>query len=224
MRVAHVPGMPGTFSPRGLAIPICITAHASRTCRGAYQGVVSLTFRELSKIISRKYTTPEITFMIRISSWNLVRVPKAWLWAQVQSFSLKFWSQALFLQYTNFERIFWRARKTLVKQPPGSLTSGFLWRRWWGKRPRLSRRMRNPQFSYLVRGPWADLSRYEPDALSSRRWRQFLAWWPHHHFLDNKVHGANMGPIWGRQDPGGPHVGPMNFDIWVGLAVMCRLE
>ena len=30
----------------------------------------------------------------------------------------------------------------------------------------------------------------------------------------NKVHGANMGPIWGRQDPGGPHVGPMNFAIW----------
>ena len=25
-----------------------------------------------------------------------------------------------------------------------------------------------------------------------------------------------MGPIWRRQDPGGPHVGPMNFDIWVG--------
>ena len=31
---------------------------------------------------------------------------------------------------------------------------------------------------------------------------------------DSKVHGANMGPIWGRQDPGGPHVGPMNFGIW----------
>ena len=31
---------------------------------------------------------------------------------------------------------------------------------------------------------------------------------------DNKVHGANMGPIWGRQDPGGPHVGPMNLAIW----------
>ena len=31
---------------------------------------------------------------------------------------------------------------------------------------------------------------------------------------DNKVHGANMGPISGRQDPGGPHVGPMNFAIW----------
>ena len=24
-----------------------------------------------------------------------------------------------------------------------------------------------------------------------------------------------MGPIWGRQDPGGPHDGPMNFIIWV---------
>ena len=23
-----------------------------------------------------------------------------------------------------------------------------------------------------------------------------------------------MGPIWGRQDPSGPHVGPMNFVIW----------
>ena len=36
-------------------------------------------------------------------------------------------------------------------------------------------------------------------------------------FPDNKVHGANMGPIWGRQDPGGPHVGPVNLDIWVWL-------
>ena len=31
---------------------------------------------------------------------------------------------------------------------------------------------------------------------------------------DSKVRGANMGPIWGRQDLGGPHVGPMNFAIW----------
>ena len=30
---------------------------------------------------------------------------------------------------------------------------------------------------------------------------------------DSKVHGANMGSIWGRQDPGGPPVGPMNFAI-----------
>ena len=36
-------------------------------------------------------------------------------------------------------------------------------------------------------------------------------------FPDNKVHGANMGPIWGRQDPRGPHYGPVNFAIWVYL-------
>ena len=34
----------------------------------------------------------------------------------------------------------------------------------------------------------------------------------------SKIHGANMEPIWGRQDPGGPHVGPMNFAIWVSIA------
>ena len=31
---------------------------------------------------------------------------------------------------------------------------------------------------------------------------------------DNKFHGANMGPIWGRQDSGGPHVGTIHFAIW----------
>ena len=34
-------------------------------------------------------------------------------------------------------------------------------------------------------------------------------------YRDSKIHGANMRPSWGRQDPGGPHVGPMNFAIWV---------
>ena len=33
-------------------------------------------------------------------------------------------------------------------------------------------------------------------------------------YPDSKVHGTNMGPIWGRQDPGGSHVGPMNFALW----------
>ena len=30
---------------------------------------------------------------------------------------------------------------------------------------------------------------------------------------DSKVRGANMGPIWRRQDPGRLHVSPMNFAI-----------
>ena len=38
-------------------------------------------------------------------------------------------------------------------------------------------------------------------------------------YPDSKVHGANMGPIWGQQDPGGPHAGPMNFAIWVDMSI-----
>ena len=34
--------------------------------------------------------------------------------------------------------------------------------------------------------------------------------------LDIKAHGVNMGPTWGRQDPGGPHVGHRNLAIWEG--------
>ena len=32
---------------------------------------------------------------------------------------------------------------------------------------------------------------------------------------NSKVHGANMGLTWGRQDPGAPHVGPMKLAIRV---------
>ena len=34
---------------------------------------------------------------------------------------------------------------------------------------------------------------------------------------EGKVHVANMVPIRGRHDPGGPHVGPMNFAVWDNL-------
>ena len=34
-------------------------------------------------------------------------------------------------------------------------------------------------------------------------------------YPDSKIHRDNMGPIWGQQDPCGPHAGPMNFAIWV---------
>ena len=33
-----------------------------------------------------------------------------------------------------------------------------------------------------------------------------------------------MGPIWGRQNPGGPHVGPMNFAIWDGIEIDSDLQ
>ena len=45
-----------------------------------------------------------------------------------------------------------------------------------------------------------------------------------HNFSDSKVHGANIGPIWARQDPCGPHVGPMNLAIWVRLQIFVTLR
>ena len=45
-----------------------------------------------------------------------------------------------------------------------------------------------------------------------------------HIFPDSKVHWANMGPIWGWQDPGWLHVGPMNFAIWVINATSLKLK
>ena len=47
--------------------------------------------------------------------------------------------------------------------------------------------------------------------------------WPLSLNPDNKVHGANMGPIWVLSAPDGPHVGPMNlvirefyeFSVWL---------
>ena len=42
---------------------------------------------------------------------------------------------------------------------------------------------------------------------------------------DSKVRGANMGPIWGRQDPAGSNVGPVNLAIWgIALSPLHKLE
>ena len=53
---------------------------------------------------------------------------------------------------------------------------------------------------------------YSQDHDARIRWHQQPWYWPSYTGnSDNKVHGANMGPIWGWQDPGGPHVGPTNL-------------
>ena len=41
---------------------------------------------------------------------------------------------------------------------------------------------------------------------------------------DSKVHGANMRPIWGRQDPGGPHVGPISLAIWAHVVAALSVK
>ena len=82
----------------------------------------------------------------------------------------------------------------------------------------------------------------KPALVQVMAWRRTITWQATSHYLnqwwpgssthtcgirgvvlDSKVHGANMGPIWGRQDPGGPHVGPMNLAIWGTMVMMHQL-
>ena len=41
---------------------------------------------------------------------------------------------------------------------------------------------------------------------------------------NSRVHVANMGPSWGRQDPGGPHVGHVNLATFYGDSRRQRLS
>ena len=40
-------------------------------------------------------------------------------------------------------------------------------------------------------------------------------WYQMGSYRNPDSHEANIGPIWGQQVPDGPHVGPMNFAIWL---------
>ena len=51
---------------------------------------------EVIKTFSRNLCITAIVFLVRISSWNCVRVPKAMLWADVHSFRLKFSQEVRF--------------------------------------------------------------------------------------------------------------------------------
>ena len=39
---------------------------------------------------------------------------------------------------------------------------------------------------------------------------------------DSKVHGGKIGPSWDQQDPGEPHVGPVNFAFLVNIEMAPR--
>ena len=74
------------------------------------------------------------------------------------------------------------------------------------------------RYIYYVCMAYRSRSSYWPPGNDLSYWPQLLtslftlpiAW----HVPHSRVHGANMGPIWGRQDLGGLHVGHMNFAIW----------
>ena len=71
---------------------------------------------------------------------------------------------------------------------------------WHGNSPRITGPFKSPCHRGILLG-------------NEEFWCLYAIWL--NKFPDNKAHGANMGPSWGQQDPDGPHVGPMNFAIWV---------
>ena len=64
------------------------------------------------KINSQKYTKPEVTPTVRTSSLNLACVPKARLWAHIQSFSSKPSHEVWPPHYTNIKRTLRSASET----------------------------------------------------------------------------------------------------------------
>ena len=88
---------------------------------------------------------------------------------------------------------------------PGSLTSGFIWSRWRGKRSRHSRHMRNPQF-------------YVSDKRPILGWRR-QSWIPSpremttssSYIVDNIITliARFMGPTWGPSGADRTQMGPM---------------
>ena len=85
-------------APRGPHVdPMNLAIRVNHLIHAAFlePGVVSLTFRELSKTFSQKYTMHKNHIWWEFQAetlcvWPKHGVPKAWLWAHVQSFSWKF--------------------------------------------------------------------------------------------------------------------------------------
>ena len=76
---------PESKQPTGIQTTTTTTT-TTTTC---HMGVVSLTFLELFKTLSRNLCIAEIyvlhkSYLMRILRWHFVRVPKGRLWAQVQ--------------------------------------------------------------------------------------------------------------------------------------------
>ena len=68
------------------------------------------------------------------------------------------WWNGLIDQHNNHDMHHGTCVTHVQRCMPGSLTSGFLWNRWRGKRFRHSRRMLNGHFTYLARDPFTNAS------------------------------------------------------------------
>ena len=80
-----------------------------------------------------------------------------------------------------------------------------------------------PEAGHRSQHPGGDRS---PNSLledSALKRKQIYTWCSNalDHIPHSKALGASMGPIWGRRDPGGPHVVPINLAIWDWYQLDC---
>ena len=97
---------------------ICYISGHSRQCflektEGCFTNVSWALQNILSKFVYCRNRTSYENFKLRLCTFA-----QSYTWAHVQSFGLKFSSQMWLLALYIFRRLFWRARETLVKQPP----------------------------------------------------------------------------------------------------------
>ena len=66
--------------------------------------------------------------------------------------------------------------------------------------------------TFIVRYLWTYLNWLNLSELFQWQWGNCISII---NYPDSKIHGASMGPTWGQQDPGGPHVGHVKLAILV---------
>ena len=76
-------------------------------------GDVSLTFRELSKIFSRNLCISKIVLVVRMSSWNFVRVPTR------TKFQLEILAKNVISGVVYFREIILESPRNVSETPPG---------------------------------------------------------------------------------------------------------
>ena len=82
------------------------------------QGVVSLTFHELSKIFSRNLCLAEIVLVMRIWSGNFVRVPKAMLLGTRAKFQLQILTENVISVVVYFREIILESSRNVSETTP----------------------------------------------------------------------------------------------------------
>ena len=154
LRIAHAPGMPGTFfPPPWVSDPdmhhgTCVT-HVSRCMPGSLtNGFFWSRWRGKRSRHSRRMSNPHI-----------------YVYGKRPMTHVAWWSFLELLSWCQLFYVFFHLLTHPNSCMQGSLINGFFWSQWRGKRSRYSRRMRNPQFYVSGKRPMGSQEKWLPGML-----------------------------------------------------------